>query len=182
MRKMKLRFFTVADYEEEEIWLRNHHKNGLRFVKFIAPCFFLFEPCTPEDVIYRLDYKNEKQSNDYLQLFRDYGWEYLDSFGGWFYFRKPAAEIQVESDGEIFSDTASKADMIQHIIKTRMLPLFLIFVCCLIPNWINSFSGDLGATGTFFSILFSALLVLYLYLLIHCGRKLKKLKAIYELK
>ena len=182
MSKMKLRFFTVADYQEEEIWLREQHKNGLRFSKFIPPCFFLFEPCTPEDVIYRLDYKNEKQSSDYLQLFSDYGWEYLDSFGGWFYFRKPASEIQVENDGEIFSDPASKADMIRHIIKTRMLPLLAIFLCCVIPGWINSFRGDLGAEGTFFTILFSALLVLYLYLLIHCGRKLKKRKARYELK
>ncbi len=182
MSKMKLHFFTVADYEEEEIWLRNHHKNGLRFVKFIPPCFFLFEPCTPEDVIYRLDYKNGKQSSDYVQIFSDYGWEYLDSFGGWFYFRKPASEIQIESDGEIFSDAASKADMIRHIIQTRMLPLFLIFLSCVLPNWFTSFSGDLGATRTFFTILSSSLLVLYLYLLIHCGRKLKKRKDEYELK
>ena len=32
-QKWSVRFFTVADYEEEEIWLRERHKNGWKLVK-----------------------------------------------------------------------------------------------------------------------------------------------------
>ena len=32
-RKTMIRFFTIADYEEEEIWLREQHKKGM----FIIP-------------------------------------------------------------------------------------------------------------------------------------------------
>ena len=58
MRKTLVRFFTIADYEEEELWLRKQHRNGLKLVKMTPPFFFTFEECTPEDVIYRLDYRN----------------------------------------------------------------------------------------------------------------------------
>ena len=32
-RKTVIRFFTVADYEEEEGWLHNQHKNGWKLSK-----------------------------------------------------------------------------------------------------------------------------------------------------
>ncbi len=179
MNKTKLRFFTIADYEEEEIWLREQHKNGLRLIRMIPPCFFIFEECTPEDVVYRLDYKNGSQNRDYMQMFCDYGWEYFAHCVGWMYFRKPASEIQVENDGEIFSDEQSKIDMIQYVIKTRMLPVFVVFLCCVFPNWLKAVSGKLDVMGIFFGSFFSVLMVLYLYLLIHCGRKLRKLKNKY---
>ena len=56
-KKTVIRFFTIADYEDEEIWLHNQHMNGWKLVKMIPPCFFIFEKCTPAEVAYRLDYK-----------------------------------------------------------------------------------------------------------------------------
>ena len=50
-KKTLIRFFTIADYEEEEIWLHNQHKNGWKLVKMILPCFYIFERCTPAEVI-----------------------------------------------------------------------------------------------------------------------------------
>lgn len=72
--KTMIRFFTIADYEEEEIWLHEQHKNGWKLHKMIPPCLYIFEKCTPEDVIYRLDYKNGAENANYFQLFTDYGW------------------------------------------------------------------------------------------------------------
>jgi len=180
MNKVKVRIFTIADYEEEEVWLRSQHRKGLRLVKMIPPCFFVFEPCRPEDVVYRLDYRNGEQTGDYFQLFRDYGWEYCACCVGWLYFRKPASEVRSEEDGEIFSDDASRAAMIRHILLTRMLPLLIIFLCCLLPNWTVTLQGGFGRAGAFFSGVFTALLLLCLYLFIHCGGKLRKLQRRYE--
>ena len=42
-KKTVIRFFTIADYEDEEIWLHNQHMNGWRLVKMIPPCFFIFD-------------------------------------------------------------------------------------------------------------------------------------------
>ena len=63
-KKTVIRFFTIADYEEEEIWLHNQHMNGWRLVKMILPCFFLFEKCTPAETAYRLDYKNNSETSN----------------------------------------------------------------------------------------------------------------------
>lgn len=43
MTKTFIRFFTVTDFIEEENWLREQHKKGLKLKSFIAPCFFTFE-------------------------------------------------------------------------------------------------------------------------------------------
>lgn len=177
-KKTVIRFFTISDYEEEEVWLREQHKSGWKMVRMVVPCFYIFERCTPEDVIYRLDYKNNTESGDYFQIFQDYGWEYFARCSGWLYFRKPVSETDTEQDGEIFSDEKSRVEMVNHIVKTRMLPLLIIFFTCLLPNLIRSVdSGD--PFSDVLTAVFSVLLVLYLYLFVHCGRKLHILKKKY---
>ncbi len=181
MRKMLVRFFTIADYEEEEIWLRDQHKSGWKLIKMTPPCFYTFESCMPEDVIYRLDYKNSAQTEEYMQMLKDFGWEYFAQCLGWLYFRKPAAAAESVEDGELFSDNVSRVELVSRIVKTRLVPLCVIFCCCLVPNFANSariagFSG----WGTFFGILFSVLFVIYIFLILHCGIKLARLRKKYQ--
>ena len=176
-KKMMIRFFTIADYEEEEIWLRQQHKRGWKLMKTVLPCFYLFESCAPEDVVYRLAYKNNTENSDYFQLFQDYGWEYFNRCLGWLYFRKPVSETDTEQDIEIFSDDSSRIDMVNHIVKTRMLPLLVIFFGCLVPNLIRSVNTSLP-----FTIIFTLMFFLYLYLFLHCGFKLRKLRKNYSRK
>ena len=180
-KKMKIRFFTIADYEEEEIWLRRQHKSGWKLVKTVLPCFFIFESCTPEDVVYRLDYKNNTENSDYFQLFQDYGWEYFNRCAGWLYFRKPVSETDTEQDIEIFSDDSSRIDMVNHIVKTRILPLLVIFFGCVMPNFIKSINESLPFADVF-AIIFSLLFLLYFYLFLHCGFKLRKVRKKYSRK
>lgn len=180
-KKMMIRFFTIADYEEEEIWLRQQHKRGWKLMKTVLPCFYFFESCTPEDVVYRLDYKNNTENSDYLQLFQDYGWEYFNHCVGWLYFRKFVSETDTEQDLEIFSDDSSRIDMVNHIVKTRMMPLLAIFFGCLLPNLIRSIDGSLPFANGWI-IAFTSLFLLYLYIFLHCGLKLRRLKNKYSKK
>ena len=175
-RRTIIRFFTIADYEEEEIWLREQHKSGWKLLKTVLPCFYIFESCPSEDVVYRLDYKNNTENGDYLQIIKDYGWEYFNRCTGWLYFRKPVSSNDTEQDSEIFSDDASRVDMLNHIVMTRMLPLLIIFFSCLLPNLIRSLNGGLPFA---FTVIYTVLLLLYLYLFVHCGRKLHILKDKY---
>lgn len=178
-KKTILRVFTIADYEEEEEWLHNQHKNGWKLLKMIPPCFYIFEKCAPEDVAYRLDYKNNTETGNYFQIFRDYGWEYIGRCVGWLYFRKPSSETDSERDGEIFSDNESRIDMIDHVIKTRLLPLLIIFLCCVLPNFLRCMeTSDPLATG--FTVFFAIMTLIYLYLLIYCGSKLQRLRKKYK--
>ena len=178
-QKWSVRFFTVADYEEEEIWLREKHKSGWKLVKTFPPCFYVFESCVPEDVVYRLDYKNNTENRDYFQLFQDYGWECFNRYLGWLYFRKPVSETDTEQDAEIFSDDVSRMDMVDHIIKTRLLPLVVIFFCCVLPNLIRCISES-DPLADFLTIVFALLFFLYLYVVLYCGLKLHKLRKKYN--
>lgn len=169
------RIFTIADYEEEEVFLRQQNNAGYRLVRFALPGFYYFQKCQPEDVVYRLDFDNGNQDGreSYLQMFRDYGWEYMFRVSGWNYFRKAAAG---EEDLEIFSDNASRLALVQRVFRTRMLPMLLIFLACVIPQLSQS------VLGTFrygFFVFWLVMFVLYVVLLVHSGLGLWKLKQKY---
>ena len=181
MCKTLIHFFTIADFEEEEIWLREQHKKGLKLVKMIIPCFYIFEECEPEDIIYRLDYQNIKPGDDYWKMLEDFGWEYIAHCLNWNYFRKKAEDIQAEEEGELFSDNASKVEMIRSVLSTRLIPLVVIFFCCIIPNISRILAGEMvGPWARAFTIIYSFLFVLYIYLITYCGNKLRKLKDKYS--
>lgn len=181
MKKTMVRFFTIVDFAEEEIWLREQHKKGWKLVRLILPCFYIFEACEPEDVIYRLDYRNKEQTAEYMQMMEDFGWEYFAKCAGWLYFRKPAAAASARGDGELFSDNASRMEQVSHLVRTRFVPLCIVFLGCVVPNFLRAFSGsDFGGLGLFLGSIFGILFVLYVFLIIYCGIRLKRLKDEYQ--
>lgn len=178
MTETVCRFFTIADYIEEEKWLREQHRAGRKLVGIRLPCFYIFESCEPEDVIYRLDYKNSDYSEEYLGMYRDFGWEFFARCAGWLYFRKPAAAAETEGDGELFSDNASRLDMITHIVKTRLLPVTVLFLGCTLPNMLRVLCGSMpGIAGMILMCICSALVFANMFLLIYCGVKLSRIRA-----
>lgn len=177
--KRFFRFWTIADFETEEAFLRKQHQLGWKFVKYTLPGFYLFEACTPEDVIYQLDFNDltTVEKSAYLQLFSDYGWEYLQSVNGFSYFRKSAASHQ-EEDLTIFSDAESKIDMIQKLIRRRLVPLVIVFMCCILPQLYMQ-STEYGLASRILYATFIVLFVLYLALFVHILTTFSKLKSKY---
>lgn len=179
--KREAHFFTIADYREEEIYLREQHKKGFKPTRFVLPCFYYFEKCEPEDVIYQLDFSDgESRNREYIQMYQDTGWEYLFDVNGWSYFRKPAAETDGEE--EIYSDRESKVMHVDKIVKRRMLPLLVVFLSCVIPNFLRYvFHGraltDYGWGEAVMIIFWYVMFFVYLWMVTHCVRKLRRLKA-----
>lgn len=130
--KIKLRFFTIPQWEQEAQWLRSMHKKGWKLQRITLPCWYRFERCTPEDVIYQLDFNPEgiEQKEEYVQMFQDCGWEYIQDMAGYSYFRKPISEMS-DADEEIFCDEDSRLDMMKRVWKGKILPLLTIFFCLL---------------------------------------------------
>lgn len=177
-KKLKLHIFIIADFEKEEKWLRKQHNNGWKLVKIFFLIFYIFEKCEPEDVIYRLDFKNSEETTDYMNMFADYEWEYLDKNNGWLYFRKSTSKIEAENEGEIFSDNESKLQMIQQIIRQRVRPVSLIFVLSVIPQTFKALHGEGHSLYLFFWLM---IFVIYVFLLSHSTLKLHKMKKMYKL-
>lgn len=157
----KLGWFTIPEWEKEQEWLRKQHKKGWKLINATIPCFYTFEECTPEDVIYQLDFNQEGLENrgDYIQMFRDCGWDYIAEMAGYSYFRKPVSEMK-SGEEEIFSDDASKMDMIHRVFKGRVSILLVIFFCTIIPQIFMQLNNH-SEVGVVFLWTFTVLFVVY---------------------
>ena len=143
--KKEFRYFNIFQYQKEQEYLRRRHQEGWRFVKVSGLGVYHFEACTPEDVVYQLDYNQEglAHKEEYVQIFRDCGWEYLQDYAGYSYFCKPASRM--EGEEEIFCDDQSRLEMMERVYKGRMVPLLVIFFACLMPQFvIHLTSGHYG--------------------------------------
>ena len=157
--KAELRFFSIANWKQEQEYLRKQSNSGWRFVNVNALGLYHFEKAEPEDVVYQLDYNPEGLTHkaEYVQMFRDCGWEYLQDYAGYSYFRKPISAMN--GDEEIFCDDASRMDFINRVFKGRMLPLLAIFFCLIIPQMFlaagSAARGVFIVLGVIYLIIFS---------------------------
>ncbi len=131
----EFRWFSIFDWEEEQAYLQRRHAQGWRFVRVSFVGLYHFEACQPQEVVYQLDYNREglAHKSEYLQMFSDCGWEYIQDFMGYSYFRKAAADLQQGETG-IFCDEDSRMDMLQRVIKGRLTPLLVVFCCIILPQ------------------------------------------------
>jgi len=113
IRKRKL-FWSWQD-EKQEAWLGEMSRQGLHLEGPGTFCSFIFEQGPAREYSYRLDYGQGKTPDDYFQLIRDAGWQYLGSKAGWHYWRK---EIQAGQIPEIFTDPTSKIQKYQRLFAS----------------------------------------------------------------
>lgn len=165
---MKPALFSVPEYVKEQEWLSRQHRNGWKLMKIIPPCFYVFERCKPEEVVYQLDYNQEGMAHteEYVQMFQDLGWEHILDFVGYSYFRKPVAEM--EDQEEIFSDDASKLEMAERIFKGKIFPLLVLFFLVIIPLLFQLHDGGTDFQKFVYGF-FVGLFIVYLSLFIQYG-------------
>ncbi len=133
--KKEFRWFSIMDYEKEQDYLRRMHQQGWQFQKVTGLGVYRFEACAPEDVIYQLDYNKEGLAHkaEYVQMFADCGWEYIQDYAGYSYFRKSAS---APGSDAIFCDEESRLGMMERVFKGRLLPLLILFCACLLPQFV----------------------------------------------
>lgn len=148
--KTEYRYFAIPEWEKEERYLQERHRSGWRFTKATGLGRYHFEKCEPQDVVYQLDYNQEgiAHKEEYVQMFRDCGWEYLQDFYGYSYFRKPVSEMNGEE--KIFCDEESRIEMMKRVFRGRIIPLLLILFLVIIPQtFIQHSSGHPVFTGIY---------------------------------
>ncbi len=166
--KKQFRYFTIFEYEKEQEYLRKMHRSGWKLVKVSGFGMYHFEECPPEDVVYQLDYNQDglAHKDEYVKMFEDCGWEYIQDYVGYSYFRKA-----VSDDGtaeEIFCDDESRLQMMQRVLKGRMVPLLVLFFALMLPLFIMTLSrheyiqaGCAGIVLLLYVVIFIEFLVQY---------------------
>ena len=116
----------------EEAWLRDMSQQGWHLSAVGLPIVYIFESGKSKDYVYRLDYPffSKMDKEDYLQLFMDANWEFVEERTGWYYFRQPA---QSDQELEIYTDAESKISKYQ-----RLLVFAAIILLPLIAGMINT--------------------------------------------
>lgn len=56
--RVVFRLWTITDYEKEEQFLKDQHRKGWKFTRYLIPGFYLFDRCEPGEVVYRVDFDN----------------------------------------------------------------------------------------------------------------------------
>ena len=171
--KKEFKYVTIFQYEQEQEYLSRRHQEGWKFVKITGLGIYHFERCQPEKVIYQLDYNQEGLANkeEYVRMFADCGWEYLMTFAGYSYFRKPAAEMNGEE--EIFCDDQSKLEMMERVLKGRMTPVLVLFCTVLLPQCVMNFTIYHNYV---LAVMYALILAVYVIVFIACGKKYRQLK------
>jgi hypothetical protein len=167
----KFKWFWAWQDEAEEAWLREMSKQGWHLAQIVFPTIYEFEAGESEDFVYRLDYRShyKMQKEDYLQLFQDSGWEYVQEMAGWHYFRKLALPGE---EMEIYTDAESKIEKYQRLLAflgILALPLFL--------SIINLGDPPYAWFSTIRVIIF-LIFVLYIYAFIKILMRINELKRI----
>lgn len=169
--KKEFKIFTIFEHKKEEEYLRRQHQAGWRFVKVSGLGVYQFEKCPPEDVVYQLDYNKDADREEYLRMFSDCGWEYIQDYVGYSYFRKSAADMNGAE--EIFSDDSSRLAMMERVYKGRLLPLLVIFCTILVPQLIINIMNGHYVMAVFFGGMFGVYLAVFCYCAVHYYRQKK---------
>ncbi len=171
--KTVVRAFWAWSNEKEERWLAGMAAQGWRLS---APrgVYYRFEKAEPAAVVYRMDWRSPKKAEraEYLDLFRDAGWEHAGESAGWHYFRTAGGQGPAP---EIHTDPESRADMFRRLLG--FLSIILIAV------WLPFFTNlrNPHATGAFWAVVRvsqAAVLVIYVYAIVRIGLKIRELKRV----
>ena len=167
VRKYKL--FWMWQDREEENWLREMAKQGFHLASLVFSGVYEFARGEPRDDVYRLDYTavDKEEFDDYIEIFRESDWEYIDGGFGWYYFRKPADS---ESPNEIYTDPESKIKKYQRMFYA--LVVFPIVLTFFLPQIAKSDSIPL------INVLLIAVLLFFVYAIGNILNRIRQLKRL----
>lgn len=151
--KIEKKSFGVAEFLGEEKWLEEQHKNGWRFIKTNGTKY-QFERCDADEWVYQIDFKEKGAAEEeYIQLFKDCGWEYVCQHDKWCYFRRIR---ECDADLSIFSDRFSKIDMYTNVLLSRRLIVTVVlFVIACVIEWLSIFTSVFKGEGGSYWVDFS---------------------------
>lgn len=121
----RTKWFWPWQDEKEETWLEDMSESGWHLKSVQLPCVYTFEKGEVNRSVYRLDYMmvNKNQQDEYLQIFRDAGWEYVGEMSNWRYWRK---KVVNDEQSEIFTDNESKIMKYQRLLGVMAFFLFFL--------------------------------------------------------
>ena len=170
----RFKWFWPWQDEAEETWLEEMSRKGCHLSSVGVAGIYKFTVTEPRDYVYRLDYQvlPKKDRQEYLQLFRDAGWEHIGTMSSWQYFRK---EIKHRETSEIFTDVESK------VAKYKRVLAYLAFFVVI---WVAVFARNLWSDGPYswwgiiraISLLGTLIMLIFTYTIVRLVLRIRQLR------
>ena len=126
--KVQFQMFTIFDLDKVEDYLHEMHLKGWKF-KSNRFGFFYFEPCRPDDVMYRVWNTSYLRKNEMvLQGIKDRGWEFVENCS-YSVFRKATDDL-VPND-QIFMNNRLRWDGVKSGLRTSTVSISGGLVVCM---------------------------------------------------
>ena len=123
----KFKLFLASNIEKEEQWLTEMSRKGLHLNKYRLGTYY-FEEDRQKSYVYQIDFR--EADDDYLQFYKDAGWQHVESFIDRFhYFRTEANRDGIK---KIYSDRESVKETLQ-----RMMRFYITFFFAMIASQIG---------------------------------------------
>lgn len=115
-----VRLYGAWAWEKEEKWLNRMAQKGwlMTDIKFLVYKFRRVQPGI--NWIYQLDYNglSGEELEEYKQIFRDAGWDYVTHFASWHYFRANGDEVKAKM---IHTNNESRIKMLWRVLSLILL-------------------------------------------------------------
>lgn len=159
-KKRYFRFFTIADFEQEQEWLNSMSRSGWNFVHTNG-FVYTFEKGTPGEYIYKIDLPRENMTDAEVALYYDFmkecGVEVVAQFKMWRYLRQKANS----QDFKVANDTLSQLVMVNkayaHATHLLGIIIVLVAVIMLVGSVVISLSAPMSRVAQFLEGLITGL-------------------------
>jgi hypothetical protein len=131
----RTKFFPLWQEEKEMDWLSTMSRQGWH-LKSKGYMTYWFEKGENTEYIYNIDYKltADKDIDEYMSIYDDAGWEFVDSYTNWHYFRT------IKGSKTIYCDVESKKRRLKKILMLLLslagANVSIIFINLLI-SWVG---------------------------------------------
>jgi hypothetical protein len=171
-RCWKTRWYWAWQDGREEAWLEEMSGKGWHLESFCLPGVYIFRKGQPTKYVYRLDFQTSpmKDRKEYLQLFRDAGWDHLGNMAAWEYFRKEALPGE---EPEIFTDPESKIQKYRRILGVLSIFLLALIILFLPTGRDTPETKGLGAIP---QCITAGALFIYIFGIVQIGLRIRELK------
>ena len=182
-------FFTIAQWEEEELWLNEMARNGWNLVRIDYLVRYVFERGSAGEYIYKLDLPDKTTHGigdaEYCNFLAECGITMVCKQKQWLFLRKRAADGPFNSSGDMFAKLKMTNKANDYALRTLSMLLRIFTAIILIASVgqiaaSNNFALSEMLSGIIYGISISALIAITIIWLPIINRLRKKMNALID--
>lgn len=125
------RFWTIAEYEQEEQWINEMARDGWALTA-VGFCRFIFRRTRPGEFIYKLDMvertTQDEVKESYFNFLTECGIRIVGEYKDWIYLQKRAADGPFDMKNDTYAKLRKVNKIYSFAIRTicRLLRIFMV--------------------------------------------------------